>query len=248
VLEITLDTKVFRYPLVEVERNLDRVIHQSAGHRATTDKKRMEPDSASTAKIVTGPLDAQDQDVEINDQESADGSSQTDLAHEESINIGRELKMSENVRTVEQFEGSATAVLMQESEIIPISIIETDNDDERARSEVTGTKKATRSGTQYFVSTSFFSETQGLMLHVEHGQLKRPEHTFRWHHPFASTDEKLEAYAKEKQTWISNQAMECISKSNVPQGGNVLKSSVIYEWMNQETLKARIVRVAQSCP
>jgi Reverse transcriptase (RNA-dependent DNA polymerase) len=79
------------------------------------------------------------------------------------------------------------------------------------------------------------------MLHVKHGQARRPEHTFRWHHPFASTDEKLEAYVKEKQTWISNQAMECISKINVPKGGNVLKSSFIYKWKNQVNLKARIV-------
>jgi hypothetical protein len=118
---------------------------------------------------------------------------------------------------------------------------ERDNDDEGASSEVTDTKKATRSGTQYFVTTSFFSETQGLMLHVEHGQARRPEHTFRWHHPFASTDEKLEAYAKENRNWISNKAMECISKSSVPKGGNVLKSNVIYKWTNQETLKARII-------
>jgi hypothetical protein len=35
--------------------------------------------------------------------------------------------------------------------------------------------------------------------------------------------------------------MKCISKSSVPKGGNVLKSSVICKWKNQETLKARIV-------
>jgi hypothetical protein len=35
--------------------------------------------------------------------------------------------------------------------------------------------------------------------------------------------------------------MECISKSSVPKGVNVLKPSVIYKWKNQETLKARIV-------
>jgi hypothetical protein len=109
------------------------------------------------------------------------------------------LKLSQNVQTVEQVEGSATAVPIQESEILPIATFERDNVDEGASSEVTDIKKATRSGTQYFVTTSFFSETQGLVLHVEHGQARRPERTFRWHHPFASTDEKLEAYAKEKQ-------------------------------------------------
>jgi hypothetical protein len=129
---------------IEEERNLDRIIHQCAGHRATTDKQRMEPNAASTDKFVTGPLDAQDQDMEINDQESADGSSQTDLANKESTDIGQELKRSQNVQAVEQVEGSATAVTIQESEMLPITTIERDNDDENASSEVTKTKKATR--------------------------------------------------------------------------------------------------------
>jgi hypothetical protein len=72
---------------IEEERNPDRIIHQSAGHRATTYKQRLEPAAASTDKFVTGPLDTQDQDVNINDQESADESSQTDLVHEQSTDI-----------------------------------------------------------------------------------------------------------------------------------------------------------------
>jgi hypothetical protein len=167
----------------------------------------------------------------------------TDLAHEESTDIGRELKRVQKVRTVKQVEGSTSAGPIQESDILPIATttIARDHDDEGAGSEVAEIEKATGSGTQYFVTTTFFSETQGQMLLVQHRQARRPEHKFRWHHPFASTNEKLEACAREKQNWINIQAMECISKSSFPKGGNLLTSSVIYKWKNQETLKAIIL-------
>jgi hypothetical protein len=167
----------------EEERNLDRIIHQSAGQRETTGKQLREPDVASTDNIVTEPLDAQDQDVEINDQESADGSSQTDLAHKESTVFGRELTRSQNVHTVEQVGGSATAVPMEESEILPDATIERDNVT-RLQVRKLPTPRKPLVVVLNFSSRPLSSQTQGLMSHAEYGQARRPEHTFRWHHQF----------------------------------------------------------------
>jgi hypothetical protein len=41
---------------IEKERNLEPIIHQSEGHRATTDKQHMKPDAASTDNVFTGYL------------------------------------------------------------------------------------------------------------------------------------------------------------------------------------------------
>jgi hypothetical protein len=58
---------------------------------------------------------------------------------------------------------------------------------------------------------------------------------------YATEKEKEIAYAQERANWETNKAMSVAPKSKVPRWANILKSSVIYHWKDEYTLKARIV-------
>jgi hypothetical protein len=50
-------------------------------------------------------------------------------------------------------------------------------------------------------------------------------------------NEKNIAYAQERAKWEMNKAMSIVSKTKVPRWANVHRSSVIYPWKDESTLK-----------
>jgi hypothetical protein len=98
--------------------------------------------------------------------------------------------------------------------------------------------KVLRSGVHYFL-TSFFFKYYGIQGSAVSVSIVR--HAFRLHQPYATGNEKEIAYAQERAHWEMNKAMSIVPKSKVPHWANVFRSSVIYRWKDESTLKARIV-------
>jgi hypothetical protein len=95
-----------------------------------------------------------------------------------------------------------------------------------------------RSGVHYFSTSFFFKDygSQGSAVSVS-----RVRHAFHLHQSYATEKEKEIAYAQERANWETNKTMSIVSKSKVPHRANVLRSSVIYRWKDESTLKARII-------
>jgi hypothetical protein len=98
--------------------------------------------------------------------------------------------------------------------------------------------KVLRSGVHYFSTSFFFKDSRS---HATAATVSRVRHAFRLHQPYATEKEKEAAYMQERANWETNKAMTIVPKSKVPPWANVLKSSVIYRWKDESTLKARIV-------
>jgi hypothetical protein len=98
--------------------------------------------------------------------------------------------------------------------------------------------KVLRSGVHYFSTSFFFKDYGGQGSAVS---VTRVLHAFRLHQPYATGKEKEIAYAQERANWATNKAMSIVPKSKVPHWANDLRSSVIYRWKDESTLKASIV-------
>lgn len=92
------------------------------------------------------------------------------------------------------------------------------------------------SGSQYFMEASFFTEWN--FVKNEFSKVRR---TFRRGQPYATDDEKKEAYNRERFNWIKNDAMKIVPKVSVPEEANIVRSSVIYNWKDEANVTSRIV-------
>jgi Reverse transcriptase (RNA-dependent DNA polymerase) len=91
----------------------------------------------------------------------------------------------------------------------------------------------------HYFSTSFFFKDSGSQ--ESDVPVSGVRHAFRLHQPYATANEKEVAYMQERAIWETNKAITIVPKSKVPPWANVLKTSVIYRWNDESTLKARIV-------
>ena len=63
---------------------------------------------------------------------------------------------------------------------------------------------------------------------------------FRWKSPFATEEEKLAAYRKEKENWIAKKAFKAVRRNSLRPDANIIPSSTIYRYKPDGELKARI--------
>lgn len=84
-----------------------------------------------------------------------------------------------------------------------------------------------------FISHSFFAPA--------HAKSSFTAFPFRFRHPYASKDDKLKAYGREKDNWVTRNAMRVVPRSSVPKSANIIPSSVVYRFKVSGDLKARIV-------